>query len=44
MAEAYRIREDYNNSLKYAELALKGIPEKHADSIKAFCVLVRYYS
>lgn len=44
LAELYRLLGDYKESFNYAEKALKGIPEKHADSIKPFCVLIRYYS
>ena len=28
----------------YAELSIKGIPEKHADAIKPFGVLIKYHS
>ena len=36
--------QDYEEAYKYAEMSLKGIPEKHADAIKAYCVLIVYYS
>ncbi len=36
--------KDYEKAKYYSELSLKGIPEKHADAIKPFGVLIKYYS
>jgi hypothetical protein len=44
LAEIYFNLQDYECAKNYAELSLKGIPEKHADAVKPFGVLIKYYS
>lgn len=44
LAEVYRYIKDEEQTYKYAELALKKIPEKHADAIKSYCTLIQYHS
>jgi hypothetical protein len=33
-----------NEAQRYAELALKAIPEKHSDSVRPFQILLKYHS
>jgi hypothetical protein len=35
---------DRDVARKYAEIALKAIPEKHSDSVRPFQILMKYYS
>jgi hypothetical protein len=35
---------DDETSLRYAEMSIKLMTEKHVDLVKPFCVLVKYYS
>lgn len=35
---------EVENAVKYAELALKGIPEKHSDAIRPFQILLKCHS
>lgn len=36
--------KDIETAKKYAEDALKVIPEKHSDAVRAFQILLKYYS